>query len=348
MINVERISKIRRRLKNLKLDALLVSNPSNIFYLSGFSGHDSVLLVTQEENYIVTDFRFEQDAKKSASGFEIIAQPGNLYQKISRIIRRLSLKRVGFESGHMTVRGAEFLTNLIAARLVPFFGLIESLRVIKYPDEISAIKTSACIAKNVLKIIIKEVKNNRTEKDIAVRIDFLLRKEGADSTSFDTIVASGENASMPHARPSNKKIRPGEAVVLDFGARRNNYTSDLTRTLFVGKISKQLSLVYSIVAAAQKKAINKIAPGVKISEIDRVARDYITKKGFGNYFGHATGHCVGIDVHELPSINSKNHTTLKEGMVFTVEPGIYMPGIGGVRIEDMVLVNKNGYEVLTR
>ena len=348
MINVDRINKIRRRLKSLRLDALLVSNPSNIFYLSGFSAHDSVLLVTLEANYIITDFRFEQAAKKSVFGFEVIAKPDNLYQKISRIIRCLSLKRVGFESGHMTVRGAELLTNLIAVRLIPVSGLIENLRVIKYPDEISAIKTSACIAKKVLKRIIKEVKNNRTEKDIAAEIDFLLRKEDADCSSFDTIVASGENASMPHARPSNKKIKSGDAVVLDFGAKCGNYNSDLTRTLFVGKISKQLSLLYSIVAAAQKKAINRIAPGVKISEIDRAARDYITKKGFGNYFGHATGHCIGIDVHELPIINSKNHTTLKKGMVFTVEPGIYMPGIGGVRIEDMVLVSKNGYEVLTR
>ena len=348
MINSDRINKVRRSLKRLKIEALLVSNPSNIFYLSGFSSHDSVLLVTLDGNYIITDFRFEQEAKKSAVGFEVTSGRGNLYQKIARLIKRLSAKRIGFESGHLTVKRRDLLTSLITGKLLPVSGLIEGLRVIKYPDEIKSIKTSARITKKVLKRIIKEVKNNRTEKDIAAKIDFLLRKEGADKSSFDTIVASGENASMPHAKPQNKKIRSGEAVVLDFGARRDGYSSDLTRTLFVGKISKHLYVIYSIVAAAQKRAISRIRPGIKISEIDKAARDYITKKDFGNYFGHATGHSVGIDVHELPNINSKNHTTLKEGMVITIEPGIYMPGIGGVRIEDMVLVNKSGHEVLTR
>lgn len=342
------MDKVRRGLKRLKIEALLVSNPSNIFYLSGFYGQDSILLVTPDENYIITDFRFEQEAKKHALGFEIILGPGNLYQKTARLIKRLSLKRLGFESGHLTVEREDSLTSLIAGKLLPVSGLIENLRVIKYPDEIEAIKTSACITKKVLKRIIKEVKNGRTEKDIAAKIDFLLKKEGADSSSFDTIVASGENASMPHARPQKRRIRSGDVVVLDFGARCDGYSSDLTRTLFVGRISPYLYIAYSIVAAAQKRAISRIKPGVKISEIDGAARDYITEKGFGNYFGHATGHSVGIDVHELPSINSKNRTMLKAGMVFTVEPGIYMSGIGGVRIEDMVLVTKNGYEILTR
>jgi len=348
MINSDRMDRVRRKLKRLKIEALLVSNPSNIFYLSGFYGHDSVLLVTPDGNYIITDFRFEQEAKKHALGFEIITGTGNLYQKIARLIKRLSVKRLGFESRHLTVDAAGLLTGSIAGKLLPVSGFIENLRVIKCPDEIEAIKTSARITKKVLKRIIKELKNSRTEKDIAAKIDYLLKREGADSPSFDTIVASGENASMPHARPQRRRIRSGDAVVLDFGAKCNGYSSDLTRTLFVGKISPYLYLVYKVVVAAQKRAISRIRPGVRISAIDGAARDYITKKGFGKYFGHATGHCVGIDVHESPSINSKNHTMLKEGMVFTIEPGIYMPGIGGVRVEDMVLVKREGYEVLTR
>ncbi len=348
MIIADRIKKIRRGLKSLKIEALLVSNPSNIFYLSGFRGDDSFLLVTIEGNYIITDFRFEQDALKRASGFNVIAGPGNIYKKIASLLEKLSLKRIGFESAHLKVMQKDILTGLIRARLLPVPGIIENLRAIKYPDEIKAIRTSACITKKVLKRIIKEIKNGRTERDIAGQIDFLLRKEGADKSSFDTIVASGENSSMPHARPQNRKITRGDAVVLDFGATCDNYSSDLTRTLFVGKISKHLSLLYNIVATAQKRAINRVGPGVKISDIDMAARGYITKKGFKEYFGHATGHSVGIDVHELPSINSKNHAKLKEGMVFTIEPGIYIAGIGGVRIEDMVLVNKKGCEVLTR
>jgi len=348
MIIADRIKKIRRALKSLKIDALLVSNPSNIFYLSGFRGDDSLLLVTVDSSYIITDFRFEQDALNSALGFNVIAGPGNIYKKIASLVKRLFLKRIGFESAHLKVMQKEILTGLITARFLPVSGIIENLRTIKYPDEIKAIKTSACITKKVLKRIIKEIKKGKTERDIAAQIDFLLRKEGADKSSFSTIVASGENSSMPHARPQKRKIRTGDAVVLDFGATCDNYSSDLTRTLFVGKISKYLSLLYNIVATAQKRAISRVGPGVKISDVDKAARGYITKRGFGEYFGHATGHSVGIDVHESPSINFKNHATLKEGMVFTVEPGIYIAGIGGVRIEDMVLVNKKGCEILTR
>ena len=348
MIKRDRVNKLRRKLKRLEIEAFLVSNPSNIFYLSGFRGHDSALLVTPDTDYIITDFRYEQEAKKAALEFEVITGSGNLYQKIAGLVKHLSIKKVGFESNYLTVRQAGILTALLVNKPLPVLGVIEKLRIVKYSDEIEAIKTSANIAKKVLKRIIKEVKNNSTEKDIAAKIDFLLKKEGADSSAFDTIVASGENASMPHAKPQNKKIALGDAVVLDFGARCDGYSSDLTRTLFVGKISKHLSLLYNIVTVAQKRAISRIRPGVRVSEIDNIARGYITEKGFGDYFGHATGHSVGIDVHELPSINSKNHTILKEGMVFTVEPGIYIPSIGGVRIEDMVLVNKIGYEVLTR
>lgn len=348
MIKRDRVNKLRRKLKRLEIEAFLVSNPSNIFYLSGFRGHDSALLVTPDTDYIITDFRYEQEAKKAALEFEVSTVSGNLYQKIAGLVKHLSIKKVGFESNYLTVRQAGILTALLVNKPLPVLGVIEKLRIVKYSDEIEAIKTSANIAKKVLKRIIKEVKNNSTEKDIAAKIDFLLKKEGADSSAFDTIVASGENASMPHAKPQNKKIALGDAVVLDFGARCDGYSSDLTRTLFVGKISKHLSLLYNIVTVAQKRAISRIRPGVRVSEIDNIARGYITEKGFGDYFGHATGHSVGIDVHELPSINSKNHTILKEGMVFTVEPGIYIPGIGGVRIEDMVLVNKIGYEVLTR
>jgi len=348
MIIADRIKKTRRALKRFNAQALIVSNPSNIFYLSGFRGDDSVLVVTPDENYIITDFRFEQEAEKNSPGSEIITGQGNIYQKIAKLAKRLSIKHIGFESAHIKVRQAEILGSLIAGKLIPVVGIIENLRIIKYPDEIAAIRTSACIAKKVLKRIIKEIKNGKTEKEIAAQIDFLLRKEGADKNSFDTIVASGENSSMPHARPQKRKIRTGDAVVLDFGATCDGYSSDLTRTFFVGKISKHLSLLYNTVSIAQKKAISRVSPGVKISEIDKAARSYITEKGFGDYFGHATGHSIGIDVHELPGINSKNHATLKEGMVFTIEPGIYIPGFGGVRIEDMVLVNKKGCEVLTR
>lgn len=343
----DRIYRIRRRFKRLKADSFLVLNPSNIFYLSGFYGSDSALLITSEASYIITDFRYEQEAEEATEGFEIITGRAGFYKKAAGLIRRLSLKRTCFESGHISVKDAAVLTGLMDRKPLPVSGLVEGLRVIKDAGEVEAIKVCADIVKKVLKRIVKEVKNNKTEKEIAARIEFLLKTEGADKASFDTIVASGKNASMPHAVPTMKRIRAGEAVVMDFGARYNGYSSDLTRTLFMGKISQRLNILYSIVKAAQDRAIRRIRPGIKISEIDRAARDYIAKRGFGDCFGHATGHSIGIDVHEPPSINSGNHATLREGMVFTVEPGIYIPGTGGVRVEDMVLVTRRGCEVLT-
>ena len=343
----ERVKKAQSILKHNRLDALIISDPSNIFYLSGFCGHDSFALVTRDGNYIITDFRYKQEAEERTSCFEIVSGDKSLYEKTASLIKRLHLKRVGFESGHITIKVFEVLSSYLKEKLHPLSGPIQKLRIIKSADEIKLLKASADIAKRTLKRIIKEVKDGQSEKAIAARIDFLLESHGADSPAFDTIAASGKNASMPHAKPTAKKIKAGEMITLDFGARYNGYSSDLTRTIFVGKIGKHLKLLYSIVKTAQQRAIDKICPGIKISKIDSMARDYIEKKGFGKFFSHATGHSIGIDVHEAPSISSKNHTILKEGMVFTVEPGIYLPGVGGVRIEDMVVVNKKGCEVIT-
>ncbi|NQT95730.1 MAG: aminopeptidase P family protein, partial [Candidatus Omnitrophica bacterium] len=246
-----------------------------------------------------------------------------------------------------TVGEADIISGSIKKKLYSTFGLIGKLRAIKDQQEVGLIKKAAAIAKKAYKSIKRELKEGKRETDIAGKIDFLVKKLGADRPSFETIVASGANASMPHAKPTAKRIKNSEAIIVDFGARLKGYNSDLTRTSFVGKIDKHFKLIYSIISIAQSKAINKIRPGVKISEIDKAARSYIVKKGFGKYFTHALGHCIGIDVHELPSINSKNHSVLKEGMVFSVEPGIYIPGSGGVRIEDMILVTAKGHEVLT-
>ncbi len=347
MTHTDRINKVRSLLSRFKLDALIVSDPSNIFYLTGLGIHDSALIITREKRYIVTDFRYKEEAERIAKGICVISKPGALHKKTARLIRESSFGRVGFEPAHLTVAAEHALKKSGRIKLLPVPGFFEKLRCRKYPDEIEAIRASAKIVKEVLKSIVKEVRINRTEKSIALKIDTLLKKQGADSMAFDTIVASGANASMPHAKPSTRKIKKGEPVILDFGARVNGYTSDLTRTIFVGKITKHFNIIYSIVKQAQKRAIAKVRPGVKISEVDSAARDYIASKGFGKYFGHATGHCLGIDVHESPGINSKNHTKLKTGMVFTIEPGIYIPGKGGVRIEDMVLVTNKGREVLT-
>jgi len=344
----QRVSKLKRLLKRHKLDALLISRPSNIYYISGFTGSDSYSLITSGQNYIITDFRYREQAHKEAKGFEVITKPVGLLRKATNLLKSLSLKKTGFESDHLTVRESQVIASALKKKLLPTSQLIEKLRIVKEPEEIEAIKESASIARNVLKIIIKEIKPGCREKDIAAKADFLLRKKGADRPAFETIVASGPNASMPHARPRTRRIRPSEPIIIDFGANFRGYNSDLTRTHFVGRIEKHFKLIHSIVADAQSKAIDRVTPGKRISEIDKIARDYITKKGFGSYFGHATGHGIGIDIHEWPDINSRNHAILREGMVFSVEPGIYIPGQGGIRIEDMVLVTKKGHRVLTR
>jgi Xaa-Pro aminopeptidase len=344
----ERIVKLRRVLKRLNADSLIVSNPSNIFYLSGFAGNDSLLFVTHSLAYIITDFRYKEEAQICAGEFSVIHEKGSLYEKAAYIIKKDNLRSIGFEAHYMTVRDKDNLACLSKARFMPTEYIIEKLRMIKEAREIDKIRASAFITRKTFKMISKDIKPGIYEKDIAYKIDFYIRTFGADRPSFDTIVLSGACSSMPHGKPAKRKIGSCDSVMIDFGARLNGYSSDLTRMVFVGKISQYLNIIYSIVKTAQKKAIDRIRPGIKISEIDKTARSYIDGKGFGKYFGHATGHGIGIDVHEFPSINFKNNDKLKAGMVFSVEPGIYIPGKLGIRMEDMVVVTEKGCEVLTR
>ncbi len=345
---ISRIAKVRRALARLNLDALLVSKPSNIFYLSNFPGHDSLLLITQSLNYIITDFRYEEQARAVGDGFIVAAQHGSLLKKAAHIINNAGILRTGLESHHITVKEKDVLSSKIITDILPVFNIVEKIREQKETDEIKKIKASAEIIKRVFKLVKKDIKKGITEKEIAARIDCLIRSLGAESPAFDTIALAGENSSMPHGAPSDKCIKSGQPIVLDFGARLNGYSSDLTRTIFVGKICRYINSIYNIVESAQQKAIGKIRPGAEIADIDKSARSFIHNKGFGKYFGHATGHGIGLDVHELPGISSKNRAKLKEGMVFSVEPGIYIPGNFGVRIEDMVVVTGNGCEVITR
>ena len=342
------LKKLRSILRKKNLDSIIISNASNILYLSGFNGLDSYLLVTFKDCFLLTDSRYKEEAESAFSDFKVITEGKNLYQKAASVIEKLKLKKTAFEASSLSVKDKSHIEKSISKKLIYSDGVVEKLRIIKDAYEIDNIKQAANVTKLALKRIIKEVKKSKSELQIAAKLDFLLYASGADGLAFKTIVASGANASMPHARPTTKKIKSGEPIVIDFGAKVNGYSSDLTRTLFVGRISERFRVIYNIVSAAQEIAIKKIAPGVEISEIDKAARNYISKKGFGEYFTHATGHCLGIDVHEHPSINSKRDAKLKEGMVLTVEPGIYIPGEGGVRIEDMVLVTKKGKKVLTR
>ena len=339
---------LRRILKRKKLDAIFISNPANVSYLSGFKSGDSFLLIAKDKGALfITDFRYLQQARKEIRGFEILCLKQPIINKIPQIIKKYRLKRVGFESAHLSYKYVKMLNAKTAQRLIPIDGLIEKFRIIKNMAEIKIIKKSAKIAKKALKKTISHIRAGMSELEAAAYLEWRMRKEGAEKIAFPLIVASGANSAMPHAVLSKRRIKKQEPIVIDCGCVFEGYNSDLTRTIFLGRISAQLRSIYNTVKEAQEKAISLIRPGVKISAIDKAARDYIRKKGLGKYFGHTTGHGIGREIHEAPAISGKNPKVLKKGMVFTVEPGVYIPGLGGVRIEDMVLVTNKSCEVLT-
>ncbi|UCH12204.1 MAG: aminopeptidase P family protein [Candidatus Omnitrophota bacterium] len=342
------ITTLRQSLKRKKLDAICISNPANVSYLSGFKGDDSFLLIDKDkEALFITDFRYLQQAKNEVKDFKILMFSPPLINKIPKLTKKHHLKKIGFEAAHLNFDNVRKLNIKRECKFISTDGLIERFRLNKTKPEIKVIKKSADIAVSALKKTINYIKVGMMELEVAGYLEWRMRKQGAERIAFPTIVASGINSSMPHAISSNKKIKKNEPIIIDCGCVFFGYNSDLTRTIFLGRIDAQFRHIYSIIREAQQKAISNIRPGVKVSSIDKVARDYIRRKGFGKYFGHATGHGIGRKVHEAPIISSKSGKALKPGMVFTVEPGVYIPGWGGIRIEDMVLVTDKSYKILT-
>ncbi len=345
---IQRLTALRQTLQRKNLDAIFVSKPANVSYLSGFKGEDSFVFVTiGKKPLFITDFRYKLQAQKEVKGFDIICVSAPTLNEITQLIKKYRLRRVAFEAAGVSFKYAAKLKAKVKNVFVPTDGLIEYLRTIKDKSEIENIKKAAQIASEAIRKTISLIKPGMTEIAACGHLEQQMRNCGAEKIAFTPIVASGENASMPHAALSSRKIRLHEPVTIDCGCTYNAYNSDLTRTFFLGRIDAQYKYMYNIIEQAQQKAISIIRPGVKISKVDNAARDYITSKGFGKYFGHATGHGIGLEVHEAPRISGKNNKILKEGMVFTVEPGIYIPGKGGIRIEDMVLVTEKSHKILT-
>lgn len=343
-----RLKDVRKELKDKHLDSLLVTNETNVRYLSGFTGNDSLLVITPDSQFFLTDSRYTEEAKETVSLFTIIEVTSSTYDAIGRIAKKNSLKFMGFESMNLPYGIARKLEEYIGrARLRPAVNIVESLRAIKDAREIELIKKSARLNKIVLEDIIDGIRPGVSEKALSEKIECEFIRRGAKS-SFQTIVACGKNCSKPHAHPLDTKIAKDDVVMIDIGCSLDYYNSDMTRMVLLGRVKDKIKEIYSIVKMAQDMAIANIRPGRQISQIDSTARNYISNKGYGRCFGHSLGHGIGMDVHEEPSISPRNKGTLKTGMVFTVEPAIYLPGIGGVRIEDMVLVTKKGCEILTR
>jgi len=326
---------------------MLVSDMKNIRYLSGFSGSSACILITAGKKFFLTDSRYATQAREEVKGYRI-----KIYTKALEAITGALVSEkaaaVAFESDFVTHDAfLRLRKNLPGLRLKPMPGVAGRARVSKDPFEIERIRESVRILEAGFETASAVIRAGVTEKKAASLIETAFREAGADGLAFDTIVASGERAALPHGKASDRKIRKGDLVVVDMGVLLNGYNSDATRTFCVGRPTPEQKKVYNTVLDAQERAIERVAAGVAAAYVDAGARETIEKAGYGKYFGHGTGHGVGLDVHEAPSVGPTSKEMLAPGMVITVEPGIYIPGWGGVRIEDMVLVRKDGFEVLT-
>jgi Xaa-Pro aminopeptidase len=343
-----RIAKVLQILGEKAVDACLLKGMDNIFYLTGFRGSEGALFVTPGEVTLLTDFRYITHAREVTDNIRI-AEVRERRNALPGLVRRSGAKTLGFDSLHTTYseykRWAEVLESV---ELVPMEGEIEEIRRCKEPEEMEAIEAAVDVATEAFMEVAGRIRPGRTERDIANELDHAMRRRGAERPAFDTIVASGPRAALPHAVPTGREIKTGETVIIDFGAQVSGYCSDETCTVRVGNVNGRLNEIFAIVNEARKTAIEHVAVGMPIKELDGLVRALITEAKYGEYFRHSTGHGVGIAIHEAPAVNSSAAGVLEEHMVITIEPGIYVPSLGGVRLEDLVLVTANGPRVLTR
>lgn len=321
------------------LDALLVTNLSNVRYLTGFAGSSGVLLLERKKSLFFTDFRYqEQSENEVGDSAEIVVFKTSSSEAVLEYLGKSRVAGLGVEST-MTLGTYEIFREKFKGKLTTTKGIIEGVRQVKGEEEMVELRKAFSISDRSFKKLLRFIKPGKRETEIAARLEYIMRMEGSEGPSFATIIASGERSSCPHAHPTDRKIKAGEMVKIDFGAIWNGYHSDMTRTVFVGKADKKFREVYGIVLEAQRRAIAGIRPGVTGFDIDKLARDHIASKGYGEHFGHGLGHSLGLDIHEMPAFSTKCNDTIKAGMVLTVEPGIYLPGWGGVRIEDVYRVD---------
>lgn len=336
-----------------KIDAVLVTNPVDVGYLTGFTGEDSFLLTLRSGKAILlTDGRYDEQAVKECPGVDVHVRRGRISQAVADVLHGQGVRRIGIESEHVTLAMHKALAEALGKRkLVELAHLAAGLRETKDPAEIRAIRKAIRIGeKAFLQLTAGGAKHfiGRTERQIAAELDHRMRDNGADAPAFETIVAAGPNSSRPHHRPGARRVKRGEPVLLDWGARAEGYCGDLTRVVFMGTIPPKFTEMYTVVSSAQNAGVKAIRPGRTCRSVDVAARGVIEAAGFGEKFVHSLGHGLGRDVHEGPALTKTNETHLRAGMVVTVEPGIYLPGVGGIRIEDDVLVTPRGAKRLSR
>ncbi len=345
-----RLERLRELLKTEQLDGLVVTQPENRRYLSGYTGSDGTLFISSERAVLITDFRFTEQASREAPRCEVVEiLPEALPGELARLARETGAGRVAFESHHVAVAEREKWGE--AARgyeLEPRQGLVEGLRAVKEEGELELIRKAAALGDQAINHARALIRPGKTEREVAWEMEVYIRTHGAEAVAFDIIVASGANGAMAHATASDREIREGEPIVLDLGARVEGYCSDLTRTLVVGRPDDRFQEIYYLVLDAQMKALTGIKPGMTGRQADGLARDVIEGGGYGHLFGHGLGHSVGLAVHEDPRLGKTSRAVLQRGNTLTVEPGIYVTGWGGVRIEDLVVVTERGVEILSK
>ena len=358
MIKSHRIDRIREALTKHGIDALLVLIEENRRYLSGFTGEDTqfdesagALIISADKLVLATDSRYDLQARHEAEGYQVICYKESLAHELPEIARQMSVKRIGFESVRMTIQQYDKIKKAFdeagtPASLIPTEEITERLRVIKDDTEIQQLKSALKIAESAWLACLQDVIPGMRESEIAWLMEKRLRESGADALSFPSIVASGPNGALPHAIPGDRRIKTGEPILFDWGVKLNGYCSDISRTVCFGQPDDTFRRVFQTVLEAQQMAIEAIKPGASSKQVDKIARDHIDSSGFKGKFGHGLGHGTGLAIHEAPRLSPLKDIMLEPGMVTTVEPGIYLPDWGGVRLENMIVVTENGAEVL--
>jgi Xaa-Pro aminopeptidase len=343
-----RLTKLRAVLPEQDIDAILISQPQNRRYLSGFSGSAGWLVITKERAVIATDFRYYEQVGREAPDFELAKIQNRVSDLLPKVLADLRVRRLGFESQHVTVEQLSTLSKAVeGVEWLPLEDTVEKIRAVKDEDEIDALRRSAALTDKAFAHLLDVIEPGMTEREAAWEIEAYMRSHGASKVAFDLIVAAGPNGALPHARPGDQAIQPGMPVVADIGCVLDDYCSDMTRTFCLGEPSPRYLEVWNVVLQAQEAAEAMLRAGTTGVETDAAARDLIAQAGYGDYFGHGLGHGVGLAVHEGPRASRLSEDTFEAGMSLTVEPGIYLPGEFGVRIEDLVIIGEDGIEILT-
>ncbi|MBE3590422.1 MAG: aminopeptidase P family protein [Firmicutes bacterium] len=347
------MERARRALENARehgADALIVQSAPNRRYLTGFTGSEGTIVITSEGVHLLVDFRYVEQAKLQAPGAHVqMYRREELWAKVAEALAAAGARRPGFEAEHVSwARWRKMVESLPeGVEAVPVTGAVERVRAVKDAGELELIRRAMRITDEALAAVLPEVRPGVRERELALRLEWEMKRRGAEGTAFDFIVASGPRSAMPHGVAGDRALERGDFVTFDIGARYQGYCADMTRTVILGEADERQRAIYDLVLRAQEAALAAVRAGVRASEVDAAARRVIADAGYGEAFGHGLGHGVGLDVHEAPSLNARSEDVLEEGMVVTIEPGVYLEGWGGVRIEDSVVVTAAGYELLT-